>query len=142
MVLSFLLKEELILRRWSFLVYVYDDSSFSPFKGRSSTASSFNPLSRKRSFGVVPLALCPCIVLQDPQHFRSSERQATCDAGFSPSVLLLGHFPLTPACPGMCVHSLCGWMSNTDMCQSGFSVPLFCLCGECLESVRTVACVD
>ena len=33
--------------------------------------------------GVMSLALCPQVVSEAPQHFRSSEKQATCEASFA-----------------------------------------------------------
>ena len=35
-------------------------------------------------WGVMSLALCPQVVSQTPQHFRSSEMQTTCDGCFFP----------------------------------------------------------
>jgi len=46
------------------------------------------------------LALCPQVVSQAPQHFRSSETQATCDQWLlCPASLSARSFPFTPACP-------------------------------------------
>ena len=64
-----------------------------PFKGRSSSASSFHASLLQAIDGVVSLALCPQVVFQAPQQFRSFEKRATCEGCFSPPVCLLGHFP-------------------------------------------------
>ena len=53
-----------------------------PFKGRSSSVSSFRASLLQAIDGVVSLAFCPQVVSQAPQHLRSSETQATCE-GFS-----------------------------------------------------------
>ena len=42
--------------------------------------------------GVVSLALCPQVVSQAPQHFRSIETQAAYDGCFFPSVYRTRHF--------------------------------------------------
>ena len=42
--------------------------------------------------GEMSLALCPLVVSQDPQHFRSSETQATCDGLLFPPGYQLCHF--------------------------------------------------
>ena len=41
---------------------------------------------------VISLALCPQVESQVPQHFRSSEKQATCEGCFVHHYLL-SHFP-------------------------------------------------
>ena len=46
------------------------------FQGRSSSASSFLASLLQAIDGVMSLALCPQVVSQAPQHFRSSETQA------------------------------------------------------------------
>ena len=62
-----------------FYVRLIDDRPFSSFQGRSSSASSFHASLLQAIDGVMSLALCPLVLSQDPQHFRSSETQATCD---------------------------------------------------------------
>ena len=64
-----------------------------PFKGRSSSASSFYASVLQAISGVMSLALCPQVVSQAPQHFRSSKKQAICEVLHCPPVYLLGHFP-------------------------------------------------
>ena len=65
-----------------------------PFKGRSSSAFSFHASLLQAIDGVMSLALCPRVVSQAPQHFRSSEKQAWCAWGLHcPPAYLLGHFP-------------------------------------------------
>ena len=73
-------------------VHLTDNGSSSSFPGRSPSASSFHA-SLQLIGGVLSLALCPQVVSQAPQHFRSSETQATYDGCFSSqfidSVILL-----------------------------------------------------
>ena len=64
-----------------------------PFKGRSSSASAFYASLLQAIDGVMPLALCPQGVSQASQHFKASEKQATCKGCFSRQVCLLGRFP-------------------------------------------------
>ena len=60
-----------------------DGGRLSSFRGRSSNASSFHAFLLQAIDGVMPLALCPQVVSQSPQHFRSSEKQATCEGCFA-----------------------------------------------------------
>ena len=61
-----------------------NDGPFSSFKKEfSSSASPFHACLRQALDGVMFLALCPQVVSQAPQHFRSSETQATCDGCFA-----------------------------------------------------------
>ena len=53
-----------------------------PFQGRSSSASTFHASLLQAIDGVMSLALCPQVVSQASQNFRSSEKQATCDGCF------------------------------------------------------------
>ena len=90
---------------------------------------------------VMSLALCPQVLPQATQHFRSSETKAACD-GWMPASLSAPSFPLTPACPGQYTHRILRrWMSNIDTCQSGLPIPLFTFCSRLIESVRIMACV-
>ena len=66
-----------------------------PFKGRSSSASSFHASLLQAIDGVVSLALCPQVVSQASQHFRSSEKQATFE----------GCFARQSVCSGISLHS-------------------------------------
>ena len=50
---------------------------------RSSSASSFNASLLQAINGVMSLALYPQVVSQVSQHFRSSEKQATCEGFFA-----------------------------------------------------------
>ena len=54
-----------------------------PFKWRSSSASSFHASLLQAIDGVMSLALCPQVVSQASQHFRSSQKQATCEGCFA-----------------------------------------------------------
>ena len=73
-------------------VRLVDDGPLSSFQGRSSSASSFYASLLQAIDGVVFPALCPQVVSQAPQHFGSSEKQATCRL-LCPWVCLLRHFP-------------------------------------------------
>ena len=65
-------------------VRLNDDGPLSSFQGRSSSASSFHASLLQAIDGVMPsLALCPHVASQAPQHFRSSETQATSDDCFA-----------------------------------------------------------
>ena len=63
-------------------VRLIDDGPLSSFQGRSSSASSFHA-SLLQAIDVVSLALCPQVVSQASQHFRSSEKEATCEGCFA-----------------------------------------------------------
>ena len=52
-------------------------------QGRSSRASSSHASVLQVIADVVSLALCAQVVFQAPQHFRSSEKQATCEGCFA-----------------------------------------------------------
>ena len=80
-----------------------DDGPLSSFKGRSSSASSFHASLLQTIDGVMSLVLCPQVVSQASQHFRSSEKQATCDGCFAAS-LSARSFPFTPAFPRQYTH--------------------------------------
>ena len=70
-------------------VRLIDDGTFSlslslsSFQGRSFSASSFHACHLQAVDGVMSLALCPQVEFQAPQHFISSETQATCEVCFS-----------------------------------------------------------
>ena len=59
-----------------------------PLRGlsRPSSAFSFHASLLRAISCVMSLALCPHVVSQDPQHFRSSEAQATCNGRFRSSL--------------------------------------------------------
>ena len=52
-------------------------------------AYSFNVSVLQAIDGLMSLALCPQVVSQVPQHFRSSETQATCDGCFAYQSMIL-----------------------------------------------------
>ena len=55
-----------------------------PFiQGRSSSASSFHASLLQAIDNVMSLPLCPQVVSQDSQHFRSSEKQGTSEGCFT-----------------------------------------------------------
>ena len=108
-------------------------SSASPW--RLSSASPFHASLNEAIDGVTSLAFCPQVVSEAPQHFRSSEIQANCDA-LSAS-LSAWSFPFTPACPGQYTYrSFRGWMLTLDP-----FVWAFTFCSELTESVWMMACV-
>ena len=53
------------------------------FQGRSSSASSFHASLLQAINGVMSLAWCLQVVSQASQHFRSSQKQATCQGCFA-----------------------------------------------------------
>ena len=64
-------------------VCLIDDGPHSSFQGRSSSASSFHASLFQAIDGVMSLALCPQVMSQVGQHFRSSEKQITYKGCFS-----------------------------------------------------------
>ena len=66
------------------------------------------------------LALCLQVVSHAPQHFRTSEVQATCDGCF-PASLSPGSGMFRAVHP----QSFQRWMPNNEICQSGLPIPLF-----------------
>jgi len=64
-------------------VRLTDDGPLSSFQGWSSSASSFHTSLLQAIDGVMSLDLCPQVVTQAPQHFRSSEKQVTCEGCFA-----------------------------------------------------------
>ena len=74
-------------------VLLTDNGPLSSYLGGSFSASSFNASLLQAINGVVSLALCPQVLSQVPQHFRSSEKQATYEGFFYPPGYLLGRFP-------------------------------------------------
>ena len=74
-------------------VVLTDDNHSLSFEGRSSSASPFYVPLLQAIDGVASLAFRPQVVFQAPQHFRSSETQATCGDCFFPLGYPLGNFP-------------------------------------------------
>ena len=64
-------------------VRLTDDGPLSSFEGRSSSASSFHASLLQAISGVMSLALCPQVVSQASQHFRSFEKQVICEGCFA-----------------------------------------------------------
>ena len=64
-------------------VHLTDDGPLSSFQGRLSSASSFHAFLFQTINGVMSLALCPQVVSQASQHFRSSKKPATCESCFA-----------------------------------------------------------
>ena len=66
-------------------VHLIDDKPLLFFQGRSSSCSisSFLASLLQAIDGVMSLALCPQLVSQATQHFKSSEKQATCEGCFA-----------------------------------------------------------
>ena len=95
----------------SFDIGLIDDGPLS-FQWRSLSVSSF----------FAATALCPQVVSQAPQNFRSSEMQDTFDGCFarqsmvaSLASLSVRSFPMTPEWPGQYIHwNFRRWTSNTD----------------------------
>ena len=109
-------------------VCLSDDGPFSSFQGGASSTSSFHASLLQAIDGVMPLALCPRVVSQALQHFRSSEQQATCDGRFarqSVCSVISFHSGMFSA-----VHLLAfrRWMSKVDTWLSGLVIALFTVC--------------
>ena len=102
-------------------VRLIDDDPLSSFQGRSCRVSSLNASLLQAINGVMSLASCPHVVSQASQHFRSSEKQATCE----------GCFALQSICSVVSLHSGMSRavhpqeFSNVDVDQSGLPIPLF-----------------
>ena len=65
------------------LMFVCLTMAISFFQIRLSSASLSTPLSSRRSMVVTSLALCLQVVSQAPEHFKYSQKQATCEACFA-----------------------------------------------------------
>ena len=90
----------------------------------SSRISSFSASLLQVINGVMSLALCPQVVSQASQHFRSSEKQAIYEGCFAS--LSAWSFPFTPACPGQYNHrTFQRWMLTINTFQSGLPISLF-----------------
>ena len=85
------------------------------------------------------LALCPQVVSQAPQHFRFSEKQATCEGCFARqticSVITL-HSGMSRA-----VHTQEFSKVDVDHKHITVPIPLFTFCSKLTEPVRMMACV-
>ena len=66
-----------------FNIRLIDDGLLSSFQRRSSSASPFHGSLLQAIDGVMSLALCLQVVSQASQHFRSFEKQATCEGCFA-----------------------------------------------------------
>ena len=64
-------------------VHLIDGGPLSSFEKRSSSASSFHASLLQAIDGGMSLALCPQLMSQAPQNFRSSEKQAICEGCFA-----------------------------------------------------------
>ena len=60
-------------RKYYHNVGLIGDGSFSSFRGRASSTSSFNASFFQMIDGTMSTALCPQVLAQAPQHFSSSE---------------------------------------------------------------------
>jgi len=79
-----------------------DDGPLSSFQGWSFNGSLLQTID-----GVMSLALCPPVMSQASQHFRSSEKQATCEGCFFPAGLSARSFPFTMACLQLSPRDYC-----------------------------------
>ena len=89
--------QTLPLKRFIWLTVALSQSHAHPFKEDHQVLPLSTPLSSRWS-----VVWCPQVVPQAPQHFRSSEMQATCDGCFAQQSLRSFSFIL--ACPGQCIH--------------------------------------
>ena len=60
--------------------HLIDDGPLSSFERRYFSASSFHASLLQAIDGVMSLALCPQVVSQAPQYFRSFEKKDTCES--------------------------------------------------------------
>ena len=74
-------------------MFVWLTMAFSTFQGRSSRASSFYASLLQTINDVMSLTLCPWVVSQALQHFRSSGRTPPVMFFCSPVIHLVGHLP-------------------------------------------------
>ena len=76
----------------------------------------FPRLSPPGDRSVMSLALCPQVVAQAPQYFRSSEMQATCYGSFARQLSICSVISLHSGSPGQYIHrSFRRRMSTIDM---------------------------
>ena len=72
---------------------------------------------------------CPQVVSQAPQHFRTSEKQATCEGCFFSPVYLLGHFPSLRHLQGSTATGVfeggCRQLTHSNMISLPFHFLLF-----------------
>ena len=108
-------------------VHLTDDGPLSSLQGRSSSASSFHASLLQAISGVMSLALCQQVVSQAPQHFRSSEAQATCGGCFARHSIC-SVISLDSVCPGQYIQRrFRRWMLTIDTYASRLSIPLIFL---------------
>ena len=97
------------------IVCLIDGGPLSSFQGRSFSISSFHTSLLQAVGGVMSLALCLQVVSQVSQHFRSSEKQATCEGFFarqSSCLFIYFHSSMSRA-----VHPQAHWICEDDgMC--------------------------
>ena len=75
-----------------------------PFKEDRLTLPLSTHIPSRQSMVLMSLVLCPQVVSQAPQHFRTFETQATCDGCFSHQSVCSRSFLVTPACPKEYTH--------------------------------------
>ena len=118
-----------------------DNGPLLSFQGRSFSTSSFNASLLQAISGVISLALCPQVVSQASQHFRSSKKQATYE----------GYFASQSICSIVALHSGMSRVvhpqefSKVDVDHQHILVwashSIFRFCSMLIESVRMMACV-
>ena len=106
-----------------------------PFKEDRLALSLYTPFCSWRL-----IALCPKVVFPAPQHFRASEKQASCEVCFAPQSLL-GHFRslrhVQGSSPKGVFEGGCRPLTHSSL---GFPFHFSFFCSKLIESVRMTAC--
>ena len=87
------------------------------------------------------LALCLQVESQASQHFRSSEKQATCEGCFASQSICSVVFLHSSKSRQSIHRSFRRQMSTIDTFHPGRSIPFFTFCSKLIKSVRMMACV-
>ena len=116
-------------------VRLTDDGFLSSFQRRSSSASSLSVSLFQAIDGVMSLTLCPQAVSQAPQHFRSSETQATCDGCYAEYSQVFDSHSLD--LPVITTHKMFIELPPSSFICSTFTVVIL----ESIKSVVTSQCV-
>ena len=108
------------------IVHLIDDGPLSSFQERLSSASSFHTFLLQVIDGVMSLALCPQVVSQASQHFRSSKKQATCEGCFASQSICSTISLHSGMSKGQYTHrSFWKWTLTIDTFHYGLSIPFF-----------------
>ena len=98
--------------------------TFSPFQRRPSSTSSFHTSLLQAIESVTSLAVCPHVVTQTPQHFRSSKTQANCQGCFSCQAICLVISFHSDMFRAVHPQEFSEVDAEYDTCQCGLPIPL------------------